>query len=130
MVKVFEQYGDPKAEKLTVDDVIKAMDLEFNKQPGYEPRRIKANLSTKEVAYFMEHKNEYPGVEVVEESQRQYNPDKIAVQTIGYLKEFRGNKTLDKYKQIDEQNKKQKIRTHLHGAGEGRCRRTRNDVPG
>ena len=27
MVKVFEQYGDPKAEKLTVDDVIKAMDL-------------------------------------------------------------------------------------------------------
>lgn len=110
MVKVFEQYGDPKAEKLTVDDVIKAMDLEFNKQPGYEPRRIKANLSTKEVAYFMEHKNEYPGVEVVEESQRQYNPDKIAVQTIGYLKEFRGNKTLDKYKQIDEQNKKQKIR--------------------
>ncbi|MFG1730129.1 peptidoglycan D,D-transpeptidase FtsI family protein [Paenibacillus sp. 843] len=108
MVKVFEQYGDPKAEKLTVDDVIKAMDLEFNKQPGYEPRRIKADLSTKEVAYFMEHKNEYPGLEVVEESQRQYNQDKIAVQTIGYLREFRGNKTLDKYKQIDEQNKKQK----------------------
>ncbi|WFB57789.1 penicillin-binding transpeptidase domain-containing protein [Paenibacillus sp. BR1-192] len=108
MVKVFEQYGDPKAEKLTVDDVIKAMDLEFNKQPGYEPRRIKANLSNKEVAYFMEHKNDYPGLEVVEESQRQYNPDKIAVQTIGYLKEFRGIKTLDKYKEIDEQNKKQK----------------------
>ncbi|WP_339219831.1 penicillin-binding protein 2 [Paenibacillus sp. FSL W7-1332] len=108
MVRVFDQYGDPKAEKLTVDDVIKALDLEFNKQPGYEPRRIKANLSTKEVAYFMEHKNEYPGVEVVEESQRQYNPDKIAVQTIGYLKEFRGIKTLDKYKEIDEQNKKQK----------------------
>lgn len=108
MVRVFDQYGDPKAEKLTVDDVIKAMDLEFNKQPGYEPRRIKADLSTKEVAYFMEHKNEYPGVEVVEESQRQYNPDKIAVQTIGYLKEFRGIKTLDKYKEIDEQNKKQR----------------------
>lgn len=108
MVKVFEQYGDPKAEKLTVDDVIKAMDLEFNKQPGYEPRRIKADLSTKEVAYFMEHKNEYPGIEVVEESQRQYNQDKIAVQTIGYLKEFRGIKTLEKYKEIDEQNKKQK----------------------
>lgn len=108
MVKVFEQYGDPKAEKLTMDDVIKAMDLEFNKQPGYEPRRIKANLSNKEVAYFMEHKNDYPGLEVVEESQRQYNPDKIAVQTIGYLKEFRGIKTLDKYKEIDEQNKKQR----------------------
>ncbi|KOP66570.1 cell division protein FtsI [Bacillus sp. FJAT-18019] len=108
MVKVFDKYGDPKADKLTVDDVIKAMDLEFNKQPGYEPRRIKADLSTKEVAYFMEHKSEYPGVEVVEESQRQYNPDKIAVQTIGYLREFRGNKTLPKYEQIDEQNKTQK----------------------
>ncbi|KOR82612.1 peptidoglycan D,D-transpeptidase FtsI family protein [Paenibacillus solani] len=108
MVKVFDKYGDPKADKLTVDDVIKAMDLEFNKQPGYEPRRIKADLSTKEVAYFMEHKSEYPGVEVVEESQRQYNPDKIAVQTIGYLREFRGNKTLDKYKEIDEKNKTQK----------------------
>ncbi|MGG3281649.1 peptidoglycan D,D-transpeptidase FtsI family protein [Paenibacillus solani] len=108
MVKVFDKYGDPKADKLTVDDVIKAMDLEFNKQPGYEPRRIKADLSTKEVAYFMEHKSEYPGVEVVEESERQYNPDRIAVQTIGYLKEFKGIKTLDKYKEIDEQNKTQK----------------------
>lgn len=108
MVKVFDKYGDPKADKLTVDDVIKAMDLEFNKQPGYEPRRIKADLSTKEVAYFMEHKSEYPGVEVVEESERQYNPDRIAVQTIGYLKEFKGIKTLDKYKEIDERNKTQK----------------------
>jgi len=108
MVKVFDKYGDPKADKLTVDDVIKAMDLEFNKQPGYEPRRIKADLSTKEVAYFMEHKSEYPGVEVVEESERQYSPDRIAVQTIGYLKEFKGIKTLDKYKEIDEQNKSQK----------------------
>ncbi|GAE08122.1 permease of the drug/metabolite transporter [Paenibacillus sp. JCM 10914] len=105
MVEVFNQFGDKDAENLTYDDVIKAMDLEFNKQPGFEPRRIKAHLSTKEVAYFMEHKSEYPGVEVVEESQRHYSQDQVAVQAIGYLKEFRGTKDQSKYKEIDEQNK-------------------------
>ncbi|MEK6993487.1 penicillin-binding protein 2 [Paenibacillus sp. FSL K6-1566] len=108
MVDVFNRYGDPKAEKMTVEDVIKAMDLNFNKQPGYEPRRIKANLSSKEVAYFMEHKSQYPGVEIVEESERKYSEDRIAVQTIGYLREFKGQKDLDKYKAIDQKNKTQK----------------------
>ncbi|MEK3733600.1 MULTISPECIES: peptidoglycan D,D-transpeptidase FtsI family protein [Paenibacillus] len=107
MVKVFDEYGDPDGEQMTVDDVIKAMDLEFNKQPGYEPRRIKSNLTPEEVAYFLEHKNIFAGVEVVEESSRHYNTDRIAVQTIGYLREFKGTKDLNKYKEIDEQNRTQ-----------------------
>ncbi|MGW8826113.1 peptidoglycan D,D-transpeptidase FtsI family protein [Paenibacillus lautus] len=108
MVEVFDRFGDEGAKKLTYDEVIELLDLEFNKQPGFEPRRIKSDLSTKEVAYFMERKSKYPGVEVVEESQRQYNPDQVAVQAIGYLKDFRGAKDENKYKEIDEQNKTQK----------------------
>ncbi|WP_189023752.1 peptidoglycan D,D-transpeptidase FtsI family protein [Paenibacillus albidus] len=105
IVKVLNHYGEPTADKLTIEDVMKSMDLDYKMQPGYAPRRIKANLTAREVAYFMEHKSEYPGIEVVEESQRQYNPDKVAVQTIGYLKEFRGTKEIKKYKELDAKNK-------------------------
>lgn len=108
IVKVFNKYGDPTAKKLTVDDVMEAMDLDYKLQLGYEPRRIKADLTSNEVAYFMEHKSEYPSIEIVEESRRQYDPDKVAVQTIGYLKEFRGSKDLKKYKELNAKNKTQK----------------------
>ncbi|MGV2806681.1 penicillin-binding protein 2, partial [Clostridium perfringens] len=80
----------------------------YKMQLGYEPRRIKAELSSREVAYFMEHKSKYPGIEVVEESRRQYDPDQVAVQAIGYLKEFRGSKEIKKYKEMDAKNKTQK----------------------
>lgn len=90
IVKVFDSYGDPAAAKLTATDVVSAMDLDSKISGGYAPRRLKENLSDKEVAYFMEHKNEFPGVDVVEESVRHYDPDRVAVQTIGYTKKFKG----------------------------------------
>ncbi|WP_256720493.1 MULTISPECIES: penicillin-binding protein 2 [Paenibacillus] len=108
IVTVFNQFGDPQADKLTIEEVMKAMDLDYKMQLGYEPRRIKAELSSREVAYFMEHKSKYPGIEVVEESRRQYDPDQVAVQAIGYLKEFRGSKEIKKYKEMDAKNKTQK----------------------
>ncbi|WP_106766900.1 peptidoglycan D,D-transpeptidase FtsI family protein [Paenibacillus faecalis] len=108
MYKVFEKYGDPNGEKLTTQDIIEKLDLQSRKQGGYEPRRIKGELTEKEVAYFIENKSQFPGVEVVEENIRFYDKDTVAVQTIGYLKEFKGVKSINKYKEIDEQNKDQK----------------------
>ena len=107
VVDVFEKYGDPETEKMTVEEVITALDLKSNKQGGYEPRRIKGDLTDEEVAYFIENKDKFPGIEIIEENVRYYDTDTVAVQTIGYLKEFKGAKTLEKYSEIDEQNKTQ-----------------------
>lgn len=100
LVAAFNQYGDPNAEKMTEEDVIDALDLYFRKSLGFMARRIKADLTTKEVAYFMEHKDEYPGLEIVEESIRHYDKDTVAVQTIGYIKPFKSANSLDIYKNI------------------------------
>lgn len=108
MFKVFEEHGAADAEKMTVEDILDELDLDSKKQGGYEPRRIKGDLTDKEVAYFIENKDEFPGVEIVEENIRYYDKDAVAVQTIGYLQEFKGVKSVDKYKKIDEQNKDQK----------------------
>ena len=55
---------DPKGEKLTQQNIIDAMDLEFLKGPGYQPRRIKTDLNPAEIAYFSEHKTAFPGIEI------------------------------------------------------------------
>ncbi|MFC7678230.1 peptidoglycan D,D-transpeptidase FtsI family protein [Paenibacillus sp. GCM10028914] len=108
MYEVFEKHGAADAEELTVEDIIERLDLDSKKQGGYEPRRIKGELTDDEVAYFIENKDDFPGVEIVEENVRYYDEDTVAVQTIGYLKEFKGAKTKEKYKEIDEANKDQK----------------------
>lgn len=108
MFKVFEEHGSADAEKMTVEEILDKLDLDSKKQGGYEPRRVKGDLTDKEVAYFIENKDEFPGIEIVEENIRFYDKDTVAVQTIGYLQEFKGAKTLDKYKEIDEANKEQK----------------------
>ncbi|WP_411347893.1 peptidoglycan D,D-transpeptidase FtsI family protein [Paenibacillus sp. WLX2291] len=96
--RVFNTYGDPN-NKMTADQIIEAMDITYRKNYGYTPRRIKKDLSNKEIAYFLEHKDEYRGIEVREESIREYSPDRVAVQTIGYLKGFSGVKSsMNKYK--------------------------------
>lgn len=100
LVTDFNKYGDPKAEKMTEEDVIDALDLYFRKSLGFMARRIKADLTTQEVAYFMEHKGEYPGLEIVEESIRHYDKDTVAVQTIGYIKPFKSANSLNIYKNI------------------------------
>ncbi|MFB5677108.1 peptidoglycan D,D-transpeptidase FtsI family protein [Paenibacillus terreus] len=103
----FNQYGDPKAEKLTPDMILEAMDRNYRKANGFTPRLIKANLSEKEIAYFLQHKDEFPGVEVVEESVRHYDPDTVAVQAVGYVKNYssaRQAKSLEKYQEIQKTN--------------------------
>ncbi|WP_407672223.1 peptidoglycan D,D-transpeptidase FtsI family protein [Paenibacillus sinensis] len=100
LVEKFNKFGDPGEEKLTVQQVKDAFDLGFRKYNGYTPRRIKLNLSTKEVAYFMEHRSEYPGLEVVEENDRHYDKETVAVQTVGYMKLFKNSGSLDIYENI------------------------------
>lgn len=100
LVKDFNQYGDPNAEKMTEEDVIDSLDLYFKKYSGFMARRIKAGLTSQEVAYFMEHKADYPGLEIVEESTRHYDKDTVAVQTVGYIKPFKSSNSLNIYKNI------------------------------
>lgn len=104
---VFEQYKKKDSEALTVDNILEAMDLNSRKANGFMPRLIKSDLSDEEVAYFLQHKDEFKGIQIVEESVRYYDPDTVAVQTIGYLKKFKSSKSLKKYQEIDEANKKQ-----------------------
>ncbi|OAB39079.1 cell division protein FtsI [Paenibacillus macquariensis subsp. defensor] len=105
LAAAFKQYGDPKGEILTKEDILKALDLNYRLYSGYIPRRIKMDLTQNEIAYFMEHKSEYQGITIVEENKRQYDPDTVAVQTIGYIKDFKRSKTLDKYQTITDMMK-------------------------
>lgn len=100
LVEDFDNYGEPDAPKLTEEEIISSLDLYFKKYSGFVARRIKAGLSSREVAYFMEHKNEYPGLEIVEESDRHYDKDTVAVQTVGYIKPFKSSSSLALYKNI------------------------------
>ncbi|MDQ1235557.1 cell division protein FtsI/penicillin-binding protein 2 [Paenibacillus sp. SORGH_AS306] len=96
--KVFNQYGN-KDETMTADQIIEAMDITYRKNFGYTPRRIKKDLTNEEIAYFLEHKDQFPGIEIVEESVRHYDTDRVAVQTVGYLSSFAGvRNTMDHYK--------------------------------
>ncbi len=98
----FAKYGDSKAPKLTAAEILDLMDRNYRKYSGFTPRLIKAELTEQETAYFMQHKDEFPGVEVVEESIRHYDPDTVAVQAIGYINKYKGARTsLDKYKDIE-----------------------------
>lgn len=95
--KVFNEYGDPK-EQMTAQQIIRAMDIESKVQFGYTPRRIKKNLTNEEIAHFLEHKDEFKGIEIVEESVRHYDTDQVATQTVGYLRQFSGvSTTMDHY---------------------------------
>ncbi|BCG60826.1 peptidoglycan D,D-transpeptidase FtsI family protein [Paenibacillus sp. URB8-2] len=100
LVNKFNEMGDKSGEELTEEQVKDSLDLKYRKYNGYTPRRIKVGLSAKEVAYFMEHKNEYPGLEVVEENVRHYDKDTVAVQTVGYIKLFKNSNSLPIYQNI------------------------------
>jgi penicillin-binding protein 2 len=101
LVDVFDKLGDKNAKKLTVQNVYDDMDLNGSVHYSYQPRRIKTGLSKQEVAYFSEHRNQFKGIDVVEESIRQYSQDKVAVQLVGYMKKLSGATKLDKYKDIN-----------------------------
>jgi len=102
--EVFDKYGDKVNEPMTVDDIIKKMDLNFNLGNGYSPRLIKSGLNKQEMAYFLERKSEFPGIDIVEESVRHYNTDTIAVQTVGYLKKYQSMEDVARYDSIREAN--------------------------
>ncbi|GAA0136546.1 penicillin-binding protein 2 [Paenibacillus sp. YSY-4.3] len=89
----FDKYGDPNADPMTLDDIVDAMDLEYRRANGFAPRRIKIDLTEREIAYFLERKDQFPGIDIVEESIRHYDEDRVATQTIGYLRKF--SSTLD-----------------------------------
>jgi penicillin-binding protein 2 len=125
--QVFADYGADDAVHLTAEDIIGRMDVGFDlngvdtdKRPSYSfvPRRIKANLSQAEIAYMMEHRDEFKGLEIMEESARAYDPDTIAVQLIGYVRPFstaisRSNSYLDYY----TENKDEYLETPTEDVG-------------
>jgi cell division protein FtsI/penicillin-binding protein 2 len=93
---IFALYGAPGKRLLSPNDIIKAMDvgfdIELNKTAApslsFVPRRIKADLSKEEIAYILEHRDLFQGIEIVEESIRKYDKRGIAVQLIGYLRPY------------------------------------------
>ena len=87
--EVFTEYGDPD-KAMTVDDIVRQMDLEFRRNYISTPRRIKSGLTNEEVAYFMENRSSFTGIEIMEESVRNYDKSSIAVQLVGYLKKYKG----------------------------------------
>ena len=101
LVEVFDKYGDP-AKKMTADDVFEDMDFDGRVHPSTQPRRIKSGLTNEEIAYFSEHKSEFKGIDIVEESIRQYSTEKVAVQLVGYMKQLAGATSLDRYKNVNE----------------------------
>ncbi|KAA1187758.1 peptidoglycan D,D-transpeptidase FtsI family protein [Paenibacillus sp. B2(2019)] len=102
----FAKYGDPNAPKLTQQDILDSLDLDFKKYLGYVPRRIKTGLIPEEIAYFMEHKDNYPGLTIVEESVRHYDKDTVAVQTVGFGKPFKSTEDIAMYKNVRSEMKK------------------------
>ncbi|XEC95450.1 peptidoglycan D,D-transpeptidase FtsI family protein [Paenibacillus tarimensis] len=82
------RFADEPERQMTSDEIFQLMDVTGRLSYVYEPRRIKADLTEKEIAYFMEHRDLYPGIDIVEESIRNYDKNTIAVQLVGYMKGF------------------------------------------
>lgn len=100
---IIDQYGAPDKPKLSPEEVLKIMDVGFDIEgnsvdsegntirivrPYIDPRRIKTDLTQEEIAYILEHRDEFVGLEVIEESVRHYAEERIAVQLVGYLRPF------------------------------------------
>lgn len=103
LAAVFKEFNPGDKEQPDAEEIMKRLDLDYQKTHGYTPRLVKSDLNTKEIAYFMEKKAEYPGAMVLEENVRKYDPDRVAVQVIGYTREFKGQQNnLDKYKEISK----------------------------
>ncbi|WP_342427083.1 penicillin-binding transpeptidase domain-containing protein [Paenibacillus sp. FSL L8-0158] len=99
----FAEYGNKDEPKMTAAQIMGAMDRNYQRFSGFTPRLIKTNLTPDEVAYFMQHKSEFPGVDVVEETVRHYDPDTVAVQAVGYIKSYKSaRENLNKYRNIQK----------------------------
>jgi len=103
LTEVFLKYGDPE-NLMTKEKIISQMDLEFRRNFISTPRRIKTGLTNEELAYILENQSDFPGVEIFEESVRNYDQDTVAVQLIGYLKKYSGvRETNEFYQQKTEE---------------------------
>ncbi|QHW30752.1 penicillin-binding protein 2 [Paenibacillus rhizovicinus] len=94
---VFQRYGDP-AVAVKLEQVVKNMDLDYKKNTVSVPRRIKSGLTADEIAYFMENRDLFKGIDIIEESIRHYDTTNTAVQLVGYLKKFGGGAENGLYK--------------------------------
>lgn len=93
---IFAEFGDEE-KRLPAGEILKRMDVgidmdmkETTRRPGYSfiPRKLKSDLSKTEIAYIMEHRDELAGLEIMEESARIYDQNKIAVQLVGYVRPY------------------------------------------
>lgn len=103
LAAVFDEFGD-EAKAMTEEDIIRQMDLEFRRNIISTPRRIKSGLTNKEIAYFMENKTDFIGIDIVEESVRNYTDDTVAVQLTGYLKKYSGAQSIPFYEEKTEED--------------------------
>jgi penicillin-binding protein 2 len=123
---LFVRYGNYPDGPPKIEDVFEAMDVGYEWSGEkktmfntmFEPRRVKSGLTNKEIAYLMAHPEQFPGIEVTEESVRHYDANTIASQLIGYLKPFSSSNNqkatyLDFYK--DEENTKDYLRMEQVG---------------
>lgn len=124
LAEIFSKLGDSKKPQMTPNDVILAMevgyDLQKNPQESssfrFYPRRIKSGLTNAEVAYFMENRHVLKGLEVVEESIREYDERGVAVQLVGYLRNYgiaRNTKSLADYYGSERNKERNKLETFL-----------------
>ncbi|MGG1515510.1 penicillin-binding transpeptidase domain-containing protein [Paenibacillus oryzisoli] len=107
---VFDKYGKPNTVNPTPEEIVLSMDLGYDinknkvKDPSYYyvPRRIKADLSKSEIAFLLEHRDEFKWLEVAEESIRAYEMDDdnttIATQLVGYTNAFSTQTAKEIYK--------------------------------
>ena len=102
--EVFTKYGDPN-EAITVDQIIERMDINFRQNTIFTPRLIKYNLTKQEIAYFSENREKFPNISIVEDTIRHYDKDTVAVQLVGYLKNFDSAVTSAATKDFYEQKK-------------------------
>lgn len=101
LAQIFKEKGDPNEEQPTAEQIVKSMDLKGTMNYVFVPRLIKTGLTNEEVAYFLENKPEFSGLEILEDSVRNYDEEGIAVQLTGYLKKFKGvRESYDYYKDI------------------------------
>ncbi|WP_442603318.1 peptidoglycan D,D-transpeptidase FtsI family protein [Paenibacillus sp. KN14-4R] len=119
--EVFKKYGKEGSKKPSADEIIKTMDVgyDINKQPTKEPglyyvaRRIKEDLSKEEIAYILEHRDEFKWLEVNEESSRRYDTNPIAAQLVGYMRPYDSANKLSLYKDSDENRKKYRDKEYV-----------------
>ncbi|MFC5702898.1 peptidoglycan D,D-transpeptidase FtsI family protein [Cohnella faecalis] len=105
LFEVFAKYGNKAKNPPNAQEVFEDMDFGGAVHLPFQPRRIKSGLTKEEIAYFAEHQKEFKGVDILEESIRQYSDDQIAVQLVGYMKQMKGATSLDKYKDINTDQK-------------------------